>query len=372
MHIGFSWSVYLFNLPFFRTESFAQGFNRPFAISIPTYESGESEAIAILTHAVGLIWEDDAYIVRKLIFFVIPLKGTKGVAQVELVDGVTLILEGPVDYELIHGNSGSLKRGKLRAHVPKVAIGFTVGLPMGEVIDLGTDFGVEVHEEESAELYVYRGKVCYQGIDATGNHISEDLVSGQAIYINRGGYTSPLDMPTGSYLGSADLANRSLEESQLRRSKWLEYSRKLLESPRTRLYFGLDNHAKWDRVLKDETVRKDGMGNGAIIGCNWTQGRWPGKGALQFSKSNDRVCLNLPGELPSITLAAWIKIDELSSPISPLIFSRPYKTGAIGWSVEESGKLVLQVHVNNKVINYFSGLLCPGKTWPLGAPCHIL
>ena len=123
-------------------------------------------------------------------------------------------------------------------------------------------------------------------------------------------------------------------------------------------------------MLKDETVRKDGMGNGAIIGCNWTQGRWPGKGALQFSKSNDRVCLNLPGELPSITLAAWIKIDELSSPISPLIFSRPYKTGAIGWSVEESGKLVLQVHVNNKeVINYFSGVALPREK--LGLWVHL-
>ena len=149
--------------------------------SIPTYESGESEAIAILTHAVGLIWEDDAIYRPKVgsSLHNSSLKIAKGVAQVELVDGVTLILEGPVDYELIHGNSGSLKRGKLRDHVPKVAIGFTVGLPMGEVIDLGTDFGVEVHEEESAEVVCLPWQSFYQGIDATGNHISEDLVSGQ-------------------------------------------------------------------------------------------------------------------------------------------------------------------------------------------------
>ena len=56
-------------------------------------------------------------------------------AQVEFVDGA-VCAEG-TDYELVHGNGSHLRLGKLRAHVPKVAVGFTVDLPLGEVVDLG-------------------------------------------------------------------------------------------------------------------------------------------------------------------------------------------------------------------------------------------
>ena len=339
---------------------------------VPGYGLRNVETVAVLTRGVGLSWDRSANF-RPSVGASLPassLKIAQGIAQVELVDGATLILEGPVEYELIHGNAGSLKRGKLRAHVPKVAVGFTVGLPRGDVIDLGTDFGIEVHEDQSAELYVYRGKVRYQGVDLTGNHVSEDLVSNQAIYLSSDGVSSPLDMPTGSYLGTQDLASRSLEQSQRRRSEWMKFSRQLFSKPSTLLYYGFDNHAKWDRVLKDETNRDDGAGNGAVIGCNWAQGRWPGKGALQFSKANDRVCLNLPGELSSVTLAAWVKLDELTSPVYPLIFSRPSQRGALGWSVNQAGKLVLQVRVDGKrVVNYLSAVALPKEK--LGRWVHL-
>ena len=89
-------------------------------------------------------------------------------AQLEFMQGATAILEGPMQTNLLHANGLSVELGKLRAHVPKVAHGFTVDLPMGKVIDLGTDFGVEVHPEGSAEVYVYRGKVSYQGLILMG------------------------------------------------------------------------------------------------------------------------------------------------------------------------------------------------------------
>jgi hypothetical protein len=332
------------------------------APDIPGYGLGEEETVAVLTRGVGLSWDRTTNF-RPLVGESLPassLRIAQGIAQLELVDGATLILEGPIEYELVHGNAGLLKRGKLRAHVPKVAVGFTVGLPRGDVIDLGTDFGIEVHEDQSAELYVYRGRVRYQGLDLAGNHVSEDLVSNQAIYLSADGVPAPLDMPTSSYLGTKDLANRSLEQSQHRRSEWETFSRKLFSKPSTLLYYGFENHAKWDRVLKDETNRNDGAGNGAVIGCNWAQGRWPGKGALQFSRANDRVCLNLPGELSSLTMAAWVKLDGLSTPVYPLIFTRPFQKGSLGWSVNREGKLVLQVRVDgNRVVNYHSAVALP-------------
>ena len=115
-------------------------------------------------------------------------------AQVEFVDGAVVVLEGPADYELVHGNGSHLRLGKLRAHVPKVAVGFTVGLPLGEVVDLGTDFGIEVHPDSSAEVFVYNGKIKYQGQDIFGNQVSKDLTSRQAIHIRSDGEIYPLEI----------------------------------------------------------------------------------------------------------------------------------------------------------------------------------
>ena len=68
-----------------------------------------------------------------------------------------------------------------------MAVGFSVDLPMGKVIDLGTDFGIHAHEDGSAEVYVYRGKVKYQGNDITGHEVTYELSGGEALYLDKGG-----------------------------------------------------------------------------------------------------------------------------------------------------------------------------------------
>jgi len=46
--------------------------------------------------------------------------------------------------------------------------------------------------------------------------------------------------------------------------------------------------------------------NGAIIGAQWTRGRWPGIGALNFKRVTDRVRLNIPGSYDAITNAGTL------------------------------------------------------------------
>ena len=192
------------------------------------FETSVKPAVAVLTKSVGLNWHsgsnkkrnDGSALEAGLFSF------ADGMVQLEFMQGATAILEGPVETRLHDANSLSIKHGKLRAHVPKVAVGFTVDLPMGKVIDLGTDFGVEVHEEGSAEVYVYRGKVRYQGFDFDGNEVDQYLSGGEAIYLDSYGLLTPLDMPAGNFMGSADLASRSLENANRRRSAWIQNSKK--------------------------------------------------------------------------------------------------------------------------------------------------
>ena len=318
----------------------------------------EHEIVAVLTKSIGLQWDDPSS--RH------PNAGSalnsgrfgfsKGMAQLEFMQGATAILEGPVKTTLVHDNAMELKLGKLRAHVPRVAVGFSVDLPMGKVIDLGTDFGIEVDDEGSAEVYVFRGKISYQGIDIEGNEVRAEVSGGEAIYLDSFGVLTPLDMPLGTFAGSADLASRSLENAQKRLSAWSVMSQELASDNKTLLYYNFDGHDSWSRVLKDETKRNKGSGDGAVIGCQWSEGRWPGKGALQFSKNNDRVCLNINESLQKATLVAWIKLDSLNREGAPIVFSKPHFNGAFGWSINSFGKLVLEVDSGNTVEKYESAV----------------
>ena len=214
--------------------------------------------VALITKSVGLQWghqslnkpEDGSALNAGEFSF------SRGMAQLEFMQGATAILEGPIEAQLLHTNALSLTLGKLRAHVPRVAVGFTVDLPMGKVVDLGTDFGVEVHDQGSAEVYVYRGQVKYQGIDFEGNEVVRKLSGGEAIFLDSRGVLSSIDMPLGDFAGSADLATRSLENASKRRAAWLKESHRLASDPSTLLYYGFEGHDSWARVLKDETNRE--------------------------------------------------------------------------------------------------------------------
>ena len=91
----------------------------------------EESVFAVLTHTVGLQWgegtKDPPALGQTLDSC--QLEVESGLAQLEFIRGSTVILEGPVSFEIKGFNKGSLQRGKLRANVPPVAKGFSVDLP---------------------------------------------------------------------------------------------------------------------------------------------------------------------------------------------------------------------------------------------------
>lgn len=80
--------------------------------------------------------------------------------QVELVysSGTRLLLLAPARFS-VGVEGGTLLRGGLVASVTEAGHGFTVELPHGKVVDLGTEFGVAVDDFGVAEVNVFHGKV---------------------------------------------------------------------------------------------------------------------------------------------------------------------------------------------------------------------
>jgi ferric-dicitrate binding protein FerR (iron transport regulator) len=87
------------------------------------------------------------------------LKLEQGVAELELPSGVKAVIEGPATFRLAGKNRLDLAGGHSWFHVPPGAEGFTVTAPRLEVVDLGTEFGVDLREDHPASVHVLAGKV---------------------------------------------------------------------------------------------------------------------------------------------------------------------------------------------------------------------
>lgn len=81
-----------------------------------------------------------------------------GLVELTYASGVRVTLEGPADFSVTNATSGNLANGKLVAYVPHGAEGFTVDYAKGKVVDLGTEFAMDV-KGTKAEVGVFDGKI---------------------------------------------------------------------------------------------------------------------------------------------------------------------------------------------------------------------
>ena len=103
------------------------------------------------------------------------LQFNAGVAEIDFFCGATLIVEGPAILDIESHWLVRVVEGRLRANVPPAARGFTIKAADSEIIDLGTEFALEVGPE-MARVEVLDGEVELRGGEHDGNH----LVTGQS------------------------------------------------------------------------------------------------------------------------------------------------------------------------------------------------
>ena len=115
----------------------------------------------------------------------------EGVAELEFRSGARVAVQGPARFRLIDQNAMEITDGKLAADVPQQAIGFTVHTPAGQVVDLGTRFGVTARGNKHAEVHVLEGLVSVQPI--TGEERA--LQAGQAVTFTSNKQNGILEMP---------------------------------------------------------------------------------------------------------------------------------------------------------------------------------
>ncbi len=113
------------------------------------------------------------------------IKLTSGVMQMNCGEHKLLIAEGPVEFVVESDSSVFVEHGKILAR-NNAGSQFVVRTPLAKVIDLGTEFGVNVLSDKSAKVSVYDGSVALSLLDG-GQRGPMRLVEGHRAIIGREG-----------------------------------------------------------------------------------------------------------------------------------------------------------------------------------------
>lgn len=251
-----------------------------------------------------------------------PFNLETGLLEITYETGATVVLQGPVSYAVASANGGFLSSGKLVGKVTtERAKGFAVCTPTANVVDLGTEFGIEVDKDGATYSHVFAGAVRVELL------VADHRTAGQAIdlHVNESAaVVKKGEAATGEVAierGTADLerfvrpdelaqaANRRKSEP-LRR--WQEHADAMRRDPALVVFYDFQQRAESPEVLHANADGKAGAFDGVIDGATWGSGRMAGKQSLHFDGSHAAVKVNLARRMTEMTLAAWLTIESIN------------------------------------------------------------
>jgi len=151
----------------------------------PYFRHVETVPFATLTRANDCVWDAKTQPETGARFTAGSLTLTKGLAEIELANGVQLLIEAPTTFDLIDTGRSVLSKGRIVARVPSTGIGYTIDTSKTRIVDLGTEFGVSVdpNRETIVEVFVGVVEANLKNPKASGEK-TRRLVAGEAIRVD--------------------------------------------------------------------------------------------------------------------------------------------------------------------------------------------
>lgn len=305
----------------------------------------QASGFAVISGQVDAIWQNGRQFREGDLLPAGSLQMKSGLVQFELFSGVSVILEGASEFEIHSAMELEVTQGKLRVQVPPAAKGFRVRTADGEVVDLGTEFAMEV-AAEGAELHVMDGEVEWHPAGAE----MKSLTEGEALRWQKAGNWEALPSDSDRFVAHTDLESRLQAGRMNRLEQWQVFSRELRKDPRLIAYYPMDQPGTWNRKLFNEAeATQDREQDGAIVAASRVTGRWDyPKSALDFSPTGSRVRVNIPGEYRSLTFACWVRIDSLDRWYNSLFLTDAYDIGEPHWQIMDDGRLFFCIKARDK------------------------
>jgi Concanavalin A-like lectin/glucanases superfamily len=298
-----------------------------------------SIAVAVLSYAVKAQWAS-ASDARAAGGALEPgwLRLKSGLVQVTFYSGARMAIEGPAQVQLISPGEAFCKSGRVMAVVPPQARGFSVGSPQMKVTDLGTEFGLDVEAAASA-VHVFKGNVEYQVAAA----MNQNLKAGEASVVNQAGVTRLMPANPEAFANLFDLQRRWQAMLARRYEDWRAANARRNQDPSLLARFDFEDVTASGWTLHNVATDGSSVPEGAVVGCQVTEGRWPGKPALAFRSPSDRVRFTVPGEFRALTFSAWVNVQGLDRQFNSLFMCDGFDAGKIHWQICNDGVLDMGV-----------------------------
>ena len=243
--------------------------------------------------------------------------------------GARVVVEAPADVRFESEQCLRVFRGKVAADVPPAARGFTVLTPDGGAVDLGTRFGVDVQETGGSEVHVFQGEVIAQ---ARGESEKHSLRTGEATSLSAGA-SAARGLRSASFIQADELPSLAAGLAAGQRDR---------------------ANAHWQSIQKDPALiaALDFEGTQSFEGTHRiAQGRWPGSRAPEFVQVGDHLRVDFGGdrEFAQLTLAAWVRIDDLGEPYQSLYHTDGWTADALGqvhWMLTKAATMRLALRGN--------------------------
>lgn len=266
---------------------------------------------------------------------VVSLKA--GLAQINFTNGTDLVLEGNTELSLIDADTVHLQRGKIWVQCPVEARGFRVLTPNDrEIVDLGTEFGVEVGAQGAMNVHVYDGEV---RVDFTAGE-PRTVVEGKGISWQN-------EADPGAWIAAE--TDRFVTKDAILRSREKGYQTMMSERKDLLLYYDfaeLEPVKKPVSRVRNKSLLTIGSNDAVVLGGQSVAGRFRDSTAFMMEYEGDGLELQLlePKESDSLTIAVWVKVDHISEDFAALMNSNGWEPGDLHFQVRENGALLAGVN----------------------------
>jgi hypothetical protein len=297
-----------------------------------------ANGVAVLARSVGVEWADGVERASGTVLEPGILRLKSGAALVEFYRGARVVLEGPAEFQIVSAGEAFLRSGKINAHVPAQARGFTVDSPDLKVVDHGTDFGFIVSREAAPEVHVFTGNVEV----ASAKLAPRALTEGQAVRLDG---SSLLAIPAAhaAFLSEEELTRRDAADALQRFTAWQSLSRALSAESATVLHYTFNDADALGNRITNQSASAAPQSHGTIVGSAWAEGRWAGKRALEFRGGGDRVRFIAPPLPGAVTLLAWVRVESLPHWQNVLLAADSDQPGALHWHLTQRGELRFEI-----------------------------
>lgn len=281
-------------------------------------------SVAMVSESLGVVWKAGAHLAPQSVIRPGTYEMTTGTLVIDFYGGARVTMKAPASFKVLSEMRLRVNYGGIEVDVPEVAKGFTVDIPGGGVLDLGTRFAMRVDVDGGSRVEVMEGEV----------EVWRDGVEERMLYRERAGVEIGPDGVMSDFVVPEEQSDTAAAR---RFERWRELSKRISADPATLLYLPYLEAMPGGRHLPNAGSHPNAPERVTMVGGIWERGRWPGKYAMAFRREYDRGLVAIPGTYDQVSWMAWVKVDDLSTTYSGIFLSEFEIKGEAHWQLGSAG-----------------------------------